>query len=422
MKLNEGKMKKALLMLLATACTMILQAQPTIIASDGFENTTTFFTRTGGAFFTGNSAITARPASSPFYSEGTYAVGIINGPLTLTSQVLDLTGYSNLSAQFRVAAFSLNSTNGMDTTDNVQLLISTDSGTTFNSYVYIGGNNNCSWSYVGGTGTATTSYPTAVILYPAGGGNRTSDGYSTVSLNNIPAQSGVVIRLSARNNDTNERWVIDDFRLEGTPITLPVELTSFTAMLDPQNHPRLNWITQSESNVRGFYVLRGIDDTASNAEQISPLIPATNTSQMQCYEFTDASLEAGGSYRYWLQHSDLDGTDGFHGPVTINYSLETGHQPALATLTALNAVYPNPFNPVLFIPYTLAEGGDVSIDIFNSRGQIVRQFQLANQAAGSHKITWDGTDAYGYNCSTGIYHIRLSVNRVSFLRKAVLIK
>ena len=56
---------------------------------------------------------------------------------------------------------------------------------------------------------------------------------------------------------------------------------------------RLDWTTQSETGVLGFYIYRGWADPAPLLA--SPLIPATNTSIPCSYFFADAELHASGA-------------------------------------------------------------------------------------------------------------------------------
>ena len=50
--------------------------------------------------------------------------------------------------------------------------------------------------------------------------------------------------------------------------------------------------------------------------------------------------------------------------------------------TALLLNYPNPFNPETWIPYHLANAGDVAITIYDMRGTVVRRLELGHQLAG----------------------------------------
>ncbi len=198
------------------------------IAVDGLNNTTTLFTLSNGAYYTGNSASGDRPATSPFAAEGTHSRGVINATASLTSSNISTTGYTSIAASFRLAAFSIASTgNGMDGTDIVTVEISPDGGTTYYSTVRVLGNANAYWAYSTGAGSASTAYDgnvTPVDFAPASGGNRTTDGYSTVTVTGLPAIANLRVRVTMLNNSANEQWVVDDFKVTGTlstPCTTP---------------------------------------------------------------------------------------------------------------------------------------------------------------------------------------------------------
>lgn len=193
-------------------CCAVCAAQ---IAAESFENSSTF-TISNGAYYSGSSGAGDRPATSPFAVAGTYAYGCTNTTVTMTSPVYNTSCYSSVAMSLRLAAFSIASTgNGMDLADNVKVYVSTDGGSTFNSYLEVYGNNNAYWAY-SATGVASTAYPTVTTYTPGGGGSRTADGYSTLTITSLPAISNLVIRIVMINNSANERWVLDDFQLTGT--------------------------------------------------------------------------------------------------------------------------------------------------------------------------------------------------------------
>ena len=95
--------------------------------------------------------------------------------------------------------------------------------------------------------------------------------------------------------------------------------------------------------------------------------------------------------------------------------------------TALLANYPNPFNPETWIPYQLARRSSVTITIYNVRGTVIRSLQLGSQRAGyylksSRAAYWDGRNMYGERVSGGIYFYQFKTDRMSTLRKMVIIK
>ncbi|NLW18807.1 MAG: hypothetical protein GXY81_03870, partial [Candidatus Cloacimonetes bacterium] len=70
----------------------------------------------------------------------------------------------------------------------------------------------------------------------------------------------------------------------------------------------------------------------------------------------------------------------------------------------------------------LAKDSAVNIKIYNSRGQMVKHFELGAKAAGMHRISWDGTDYNGNILSNGVYNIVMNAGKDSYQTKAVLLK
>jgi hypothetical protein len=68
--------------------------------------------------------------------------------------------------------------------------------------------------------------------------------------------------------------------------------------------------------------------------------------------------------------------------------------------------YPNPANPATTLVYELAEPADVTIQIFNLCGQMVRAIEIGAQNMGEHQQIWDGKDTAGNNVSSGVYVCR----------------
>ena len=95
--------------------------------------------------------------------------------------------------------------------------------------------------------------------------------------------------------------------------------------------------------------------------------------------------------------------------------------------TELLPNFPNPFNPETWIPYQLAKPSDVSITIYDIRGNLVRQLTLGQQKAGfytdrARAAHWDGRNSVGERVANGVYFYQLQAGSVSFLRKMVILK
>ncbi len=237
-------------------------------------------------------------------------------------------------------------------------------------------------------------------------------------------QVRLVSRLVSGSGSYRPSFAIDNIFVTGEDIpTLPVELSSFTATLTAENTVRLDWTTQSETGVAGFRLYRGLEADPAAALLASPLILATNTSAPHSYFFTDTELPASGTYRYWLQSTDLDGAETWHGPVLVVYTTNGGQStPEIPQTTDLISVFPNPFNPRAFIEFFLETPAPVVFRVYDAHGRLVRELEQDLRPAGPQRVAWDGRDAAGNLCGSGTYHIRMDVGTRSYSGKAVLLK
>jgi hypothetical protein len=232
--------------------------------------------------------------------------------------------------------------------------------------------------------------------------------------------------LASIANESN--WYFDNTHITTIPDWqwggfVPVELSSFTAVVTAQNYVALHWTTQSETNVAGYYIYRNTSENLNTATRINALITAANTSNETNYVFTDEEVQTGNTYYYWLQNLDFGGSFDFHGPISIILPVNGNDVPPLIpTVTELLDAYPNPFNPETRIRYTVKTAGDVKIDIYNNRGQIVRSFSQNHAKAGYFQIAWDGRDMNGRAVSSGIYYYRMTSGKYTSSKKVVLMK
>ena len=94
--------------------------------------------------------------------------------------------------------------------------------------------------------------------------------------------------------------------------------------------------------------------------------------------------------------------------------------PAAVALSLSN--YPNPFNPETTISYSLPKNGDVSLSIYNTRGQLVKTLVNESKTIGTHRIVWIGDDNHGNKVSSGIYFTRMVTEGKSLTSKMLMLK
>jgi len=110
--------------------------------------------------------------------------------------------------------------------------------------------------------------------------------------------------------------------------------------------------------------------------------------------------------------------------ITLTYQnlTEDADVEIVPRVTSLGSNFPNPFNPSTEIAFDLATEGNVRIDVFNVRGQRVRTLTNDHFSAGSHRITWVGTDDNDRQLSSGIYFYRMETMNYTSTRKMMLLK
>lgn len=74
------------------------------------------------------------------------------------------------------------------------------------------------------------------------------------------------------------------------------------------------------------------------------------------------------------------------------------------------------------ISYQIDQPANVSIKVYNSVGQEVRELASGARAAGGNNIIWDGTDDSGLSLSSGVYFIRFETGTTTFKERVILVR
>ena len=139
-------------------------------------------------------------------------------------------------------------------------------------------------------------------------------------------------------------------------VIIPVELIIFNAEV-VEKTVKLNWVTATETNNRGFYVERFAESLNRIWERIAFVKGNGTTTEPKSYSFIDNKITAR-KYKYRLKQIDYDGTFKYSNEIVveINYSPKE---------YILYQNYPNPFNSTTIIKYQIPEEGRVRIYLYN---------------------------------------------------------
>lgn len=88
----------------------------------------------------------------------------------------------------------------------------------------------------------------------------------------------------------------------------------------------------------------------------------------------------------------------------------------------LSQNHPNPFNQGTIINYTLPQGGEASLVVYNRLGQQVRVLFTGAHEAGQGTVVWDGCDGNGQPLAAGLYIAELKSGSYKKSLKMVLLR
>ena len=99
-----------------------------------------------------------------------------------------------------------------------------------------------------------------------------------------------------------------------------------------------------------------------------------------------------------------------------------GQDPALINQYSLSQNYPNPFNPSTTIAYDLPNDANVQLIIYNTLGEPIRTLVNSFQAAGRHRLSWDGKDDSQKPLASGVYLYRLQTEDFAETKRLLLMR
>ena len=132
-------------------------------------------------------------------------------------------------------------------------------------------------------------------------------------------------------------------------------------------------------------------------------------------------LEAGWDF-YTIWEIDSSINNGYPYLAYPN-SVPNNDNTTITSMTAtLHAAYPNPFNPSTTLSFDVTSNENVAINIYNVKGQLVKN--ICNQVynRGYHSIIWNGKDNNCTQCSTGVYFYRMQVGKTIQTKKMMMVK
>jgi hypothetical protein len=237
-----------------------------------------------------------------------------------------------------------------------------------------------------------------------------SDAYTNIASVNLNPGWGQATAVSQVEIEGNNTLLYSGLNYQGTEFPA-LDVTGMGYLhVDfwTGNSSLLNFfvISQTPTVDSDFYNL-----TIAPEQWVSVDIPLTSYPNVDLTDVFQFKVEGNGTI-YW------DNIYFFSNTVAI----DEGVKEIFPHEFALEQNFPNPFNPSTKIRYSVPFRSDVSLVIYDIKGEAIVVLKESGQAEGSYQVQWDGTDEAGNQVSTGVYLARLQIGERSETIKMVFLK
>ncbi|MCF7903785.1 MAG: T9SS type A sorting domain-containing protein [Candidatus Marinimicrobia bacterium] len=140
-------------------------------------------------------------------------------------------------------------------------------------------------------------------------------------------------------------------------------------------------------------------------------------------EFTHSTALSGQAGIFAFQQ-DADGIEGYFDNVIVQPaggSSIHGNKNLPVSMT-LNQNYPNPFNPSTSISFDIHESGNVALQVYNVKGEVIRTLASGYIQPGSYELSWDGKNTLGQKVAAGAYLLVLNKGHEQLSRSMLMVK
>jgi hypothetical protein len=168
----------------------------------------------------------------------------------------------------------------------------------------------------------------------------------------------------------------------------------------------LQWDAPEGMGLTGFEVYR------------NDALLGTSNPNVQMY--LDANVPAG-DYTYYILAVYGDYESVPSNEIDVNIAAGSDDN-TIPRITALAGNHPNPFNPSTAINYSVAEAGNVTLEIYNTKGARVAVLQEGFQQAGFYSAAWNGKDISGNSVAGGVYFYKMKTGEYTCTKKMLLLK
>jgi YVTN family beta-propeller protein len=192
-------------------------------------------------------------------------------------------------------------------------------------------------------------------------------------------------------------------------LPLSVELTTFTGKYTHKGVV-LTWKTESEEDNFLWKVDR--KDGSGEWETVGSVPSGGNSPSGHRYEFIDGEVLPEKTYTYRLGDVNSEGNCTWRMEVVV-YTRDYERPKVFA----LGKNYPNPFTSRTTVQYQVPRKAEVSIDIYDVSGRLVKSLVRGTHNPGYYQVIWNGDNDQKRTVASGLYFCRMSAGSYTKIRR-----
>lgn len=200
-------------------------------------------------------------------------------------------------------------------------------------------------------------------------------------------------------------------------VSLPVQVSSFSASIVENKYIELHWVTESEINNQGFEIYRRGDDEKDFKRVDSyifnnDLVGKGNTSERNEYNWREI-ITYKKQIDYRLIAVDFSGAREIVGQKSID--VENLLDESLTEVQV--STYPNPFNSSITLEIVALKSENIKISIINVLGKIIKKPENYSLHPGINILQWNAGDL-----PSNVYFIAFQFPAKTYVQKVVLLR
>ena len=241
------------------------------------------------------------------------------------------------------------------------------------------------------------------------------------AIGQLPQDTMFAFRQVDTDSDWQDMRVVREVELTSdsrvTKIPFEIRATQFemsppadASIVAGEGQVEIRWAADSNPFIDGYIIERErIDDREKRRFEIAP-----------AHQFVDRNVIEEMTYTYQIAVRFKTGAE-------LKSELLTVTVLPMVKETVLLQNYPNPFNPETWLPYELEKLADVTIEIYNASGKLIRTLPLGVQPRGRYirrekAAYWHGRTEFGERAASGVYFYVLKAGDYQATRKLAILK